>query len=90
MYFRSLFWNFSVISGGWTGEGNSVIFPGLCNPEGPNLEKIQDRPPGLKFSSEIETNDILKRLKISSEPPTKPLFILWAILKAGIEKFKRD
>ena len=28
---------------------------------GPNLEKIQDRPPGLKFSSEIETNDIFKR-----------------------------
>ena len=30
-------------------------------PEGPNLEKNQDRPPGLKFSSEIETNDIFKR-----------------------------
>ena len=26
-----------------------------------NLEKFQDRPPGLKFSSEIETNDIFKR-----------------------------
>ena len=31
------------------------------SPEGPNLEKNQDRPPGLKFSSEIETNDIIKR-----------------------------
>ena len=30
-------------------------------PEGPNLEKFQDRPPGLKFSSEIETSDIFKR-----------------------------
>ena len=34
----------------------------------------------MTFSSEI--------VKISSEPPTKPL-VLWAILKAGIEKFKR-
>ena len=33
----------------------------VVNPEGPNLEKIQDRPPGFKFSSEIETNDIFKR-----------------------------
>ena len=29
--------------------------------EGPNLEKFQDRPPGLKFSSEIETDGIFKR-----------------------------
>ena len=34
---------------------------GLANPEGPNHEKIQDHPPGLKFSSEIETNHIFKR-----------------------------
>ena len=37
----------------------SIKFLGF--PEGPNLEKIQDRPPGLKFSSEIETNDIFKQ-----------------------------
>ena len=29
--------------------------------EGPNLEKFQDHPPGLKFSSEIETDGIFKR-----------------------------
>ena len=29
------------------------------------------------------------RRKISSEPPTKPLF-LWGILKVEIENFKRD
>ena len=44
-------------------------------PEGPNLEKTQDLGTRLKFSSEIEINDIFKRkLEISSEPPTKPLF----------------
>ena len=37
------------------------ILKGSRNPEGPNLEKFQDRPPGLKFSSEIEANDIFKR-----------------------------
>ena len=26
----------------------------LGNPKGPKIQKIQDRPPGLKFSSEIE------------------------------------
>ena len=30
-------------------------------PRGPNLETIQDLSTRLKFSSEIETNDILKR-----------------------------
>ena len=25
-----------------------------CDPKGPKIEKIQDRPPGLKFSIEIE------------------------------------
>ena len=38
-----------------------AFLSGPENPEGPNLEKFQDRPPGLKFSSEIETNDIFKR-----------------------------
>ena len=27
----------------------------LISPKGPKIEKIQDRPPGLKFSSEIES-----------------------------------
>ena len=31
-----------------------IPLPCLFNPEGPKIEKIQDRPPGLKFSSEIE------------------------------------
>ena len=62
----------------------------LAFPEGPNLEKIQDRPPGLRISSEIENEwHVQARLKISSEPPTKPLF-LWGILKVKIEHFKRD
>ena len=30
----------------------SPVFKG--NPKGPKIEKIQDRPPGLKFSIEIE------------------------------------
>ena len=66
-------------------EMSAPIFP-----EGPNLETIQDHPPGLKFSSEIET--ILKfqaRLKISSEP-THQTPILWGILEVEIEIFKRD
>ena len=42
-------------------------------PEGPNLEKFQDRPPGLKFSSEIETNDIFKRdWKFQASHPPNP------------------
>ena len=36
-------------------------------PKGPKIEKIQDRPPGLKFSIEM---------KFSSEPPTKPLIFV--------------
>ena len=30
--------------------------PGRKNPKGPKIEKIQDRPPGLKFSIEIDEN----------------------------------
>ena len=37
------------------------------NPKGPKIEKIQDRPPGLKFSIEIE---------ISISTPSKPLFFV--------------
>ena len=48
------------------------------NPEGPEIEKIQDRPPGLKFSSEIEH---FKRA-------TRQCLILWGILKVKIEIFK--
>ena len=39
--------------------------------KGPKIENFQDRPPGLKFSSEIEN---------SSKPPTKPLFFAWGNL----------
>ena len=49
-------------------------------PKGPKIEKIQDFPLGLNVQA---------RLKFSSEPPAKPLF-LWGILKVKIEHFKRD
>ena len=46
-------------------KGNSVKRSGRFSeppdPKGPKIEKIQDRPPGLK---------------ISSEPTTKPLFFV--------------
>ena len=45
-------------------------------PKGPNLEKFQDLE---IFQS---------KLKFSSEPPTKPLF-LWGILEVDLEIFKR-
>ena len=52
---------------------------------GSKIEKIQDLPPGLYIFQ--------VRLKISSEPPTKALF-LWVggggIVKVEIEIFKRD
>ena len=44
-------------------------------PEGPNLENFRDRPPGLTFSSEIETNDIFKRdCKFQASRPPTPYF----------------
>ena len=51
------------------------------NPKGPKIEKIQDRPPGLKFSIEIE---IFKRATHQN-----PCFCgeFW---RSGIENFKRD
>ena len=63
---------------------------GKCQfyPKGPKIEKIQDRPPGLKFSSEIEN--------FSSEPPTRTLFSVGNSESPGlkisseIENFKRD
>ena len=50
-------------------------------PKGPKIEKIQDRPPGLKFSSEIET---FKRVTHQT-----PIFVgeFWS---SGIEMFKQD
>ena len=51
------------------------------DPKGPKIDKFQDRPPGLKFSSEIEY--------VSSEQPTKPLFLL-GLPKVKIEIFNRD
>ena len=61
------------------------------HPKGPKIENIQDRPPRLNFSSEIE---------ISSEPPTTTLFFVgnsggqdFSIesmdFSSKIEKFKR-
>ena len=50
-------------------------------PKGPKIEKIQDRPPGLKFSIEIEN---FKRATQQT-----PIF-LWGILKVKIEKFNLD
>ena len=51
----------------------------LAFPKGPKIEKIQDRPPGLKFSSEIE---IFKRATRQT-----PIFCgeFW---RSGIENFK--
>ena len=41
-----------TLSKGWL---QSSPHPGQSqNPKGPKIEKIQDRPPGLKFSIEIE------------------------------------
>ena len=50
-------------------------------PKGPKIEKIQDRPPGLKFSIEIE---IFKRATHQT-----PIFVggFW---RSGIEIFNRD
>ena len=50
-------------------------------PKGPKIEKIQDRPPGLKFSIEIE--------KFKRATQQTPIF-LWGILKVRIEIFNRD
>ena len=33
---------------------NPLFLAGQKHPKGPKIEKIQDRPPGLKFSIEIE------------------------------------
>ena len=52
------FWGMSSHLSGLSCRMAQVFaYAGLSNapdPEGPNLEKIQDHPPGLKFSSEIE------------------------------------
>ena len=58
--------------------GGSHCLKSLVIPKGPKIEKFQDRPPGLKFSSEIENfkqaahqtpifGVEFRRLKISSE-----------------------
>ena len=62
-----------------------------CNiPWGPKTWKNSRSPSGIEiFKRDWNEWHFQARLKISSEPPTKPLF-LWAILKAGIEKIKRD
>ena len=49
----------------------------------------EDRPPGLKFSSEIETNDIFKRdSNFKRATHQTPIFV--GIPKVEIENFKRD
>ena len=50
-------------------------------PKGPKIEKIQDRPLGLKFSIEIEN--------FNPDPQQTPIF-LWGILKVRIEIFNPD
>ena len=58
------------------------------NPRGPKSWKNSRSPSGIEiFKRDWNEWHFQARLKISSEPPTKPLF-LWAILKAGIEKFQ--
>ena len=55
------------------------------SPKGPKPWKISRSPSGIEiFKRDWNEWHFQARLKISSEPPTKPLF-LWAILKAGIE-----
>ena len=52
----------------------------MSDPKGPEIEMVfQDRPPGLKLSSEIG--------KFNPRPPSKPNF-LWGILKVKIENSK--
>ena len=50
-------------------------------PKGPKIEKIQDRPPGLKFSIEIEN--------FNPDTQQTPIF-LGGNLKVRIENFNRD
>ena len=58
----------------------------LLHPKGPKIEKIQDRPPGLKFSIEIENFNL--------DPQQTPIFVGnsegqdWNF--QSIEIFKRD
>ena len=51
-------------------------------PNGPKIEKNQDRPPGLKFSSEIED---FKRATHQT-----PKFFGGEFRRSGFEVFKRD
>ena len=65
--------------------GESGRWLGDLDPKGPKIENIQDRPPG-------------SRLKISSEPPSKPLFLCGGgrdsesrlKFSIGLEIFNRD
>ena len=66
----------------WPTVGFSGVFLWLrvlFNPKGPKIEKIKNRPPGLKFSIEIE---IFKRA--TRRPPN----FLWGILKVRHWKFQ--
>ena len=60
---------------------------GLGGPKGPKIEKIQDCPPGLKFSIEIENFNL--------DPQQTPIFCgeFWRsglTFSIEIEIFKRD
>ena len=59
----------------------SLFSDPLPDPKGPKIEKIQDRPPGLKFSIEIEIFNL--------DPQQTPIFCgeFWS---SGIEIFNRD
>ena len=52
------------------GGGGKYFFSGpkFPPPKGPEIEKIQDRPPGLKFSIEIENFNL--------DTPSEPLFFV--------------
>ena len=55
--------------------GRGSVWLGYGYPRGPDIEKIQDRPWGLRFSS----------IEISSEPPTKPfLFVCGELWRSGL------
>ena len=66
---------------GHVAESLARVIAAIRIPKGPKNEKIQDRPPGLKFSIEIE---IFKRA--TQQTP----FFFWEFWRSGIENFKRD
>ena len=80
----------------WVRVIASQKLPRDSGPEGPNLEKNQDLGTRLKFSSEIETNNIFKRdWKFQASHPPNPSFCgefsrSRLKISSEIEVFKRD